>query len=169
MTETREWLVQWVRDAHAMEEQAKTMLTAQAKRLEHYPELRARIEHHIQETEQQAQRLEHYLADTGESNSTLKDMSGKMMAFGQAFTGMFAGDEVMKGALAGYTFEHLEIASYTMLVNAAEELGDMELRQICAKNLSEEKAMASWLEEHSGILTSQFLARARMDNDAAKR
>lgn len=43
MSEVREWLVQWLRDAHAMEEQAETMLNAQLSRLESYPELSDRI------------------------------------------------------------------------------------------------------------------------------
>ncbi|TIQ91283.1 MAG: DUF892 family protein, partial [Mesorhizobium sp.] len=46
MSETREWLVQWLRDAHAMEEQAETMLNGQLSRLESYPELRERISLH---------------------------------------------------------------------------------------------------------------------------
>mgnify|MGYP002716823196 CR=1 FL=1 len=42
-TEAREHLLDWLRDAHAMEQQAEKMLKAQAERLEHYPELKARI------------------------------------------------------------------------------------------------------------------------------
>lgn len=169
MTEAREWLIQWARDAHAMEEQAKTMLSGQAQRLENYPELRSRIQQHIQETERQAERLENYLATIGESESTLKDMGGKLMALGQSFSGMFAGDEVMKGAMAGYTFEHMEIASYTILMHAATELGDVQLAEICRQNLEEEKAMASWLSDHAATLTSEFLIRSNFKSDAAKR
>lgn len=49
-TAANDHLNDWLRDAHAMEKQAETMLTAQAERLEHYPELRARIVQHIEET-----------------------------------------------------------------------------------------------------------------------
>tara|TARA_R100000049_G_C1878897_1_gene35970 strand:+ start:207 stop:329 length:123 start_codon:yes stop_codon:yes gene_type:complete len=35
------YLEDWLRDAHAMEKQAEEMLKAQAKRIEHYPALRA--------------------------------------------------------------------------------------------------------------------------------
>jgi len=169
MTEPRDWLVQWARDAHAMEEQAKTMLSGQAQRLENYPELRSRIEQHVQETERQAGRLETYLADVGKSESVLKDMSGKLMALGQSFSGVFAGDEVMKGALAGYTFEHMEIASYTILMHDAQTLGDERLAEICRLNLEEEKAMALWLQEHMPTVTSQFLQRESVESGAAKR
>jgi ferritin-like metal-binding protein YciE len=44
MTASQDRIEQWLRDAHAMEEQAETMLTAQASRLENYPDLRRRIE-----------------------------------------------------------------------------------------------------------------------------
>ncbi|TIS14080.1 MAG: DUF892 family protein, partial [Mesorhizobium sp.] len=46
MSESREWLIQWLRDAHAMEEQAETMLSGQLGRLESYPELSERIRAH---------------------------------------------------------------------------------------------------------------------------
>jgi ferritin-like metal-binding protein YciE len=35
----------WLRDAHAMEQQADKMLNAQADRLEHYPDLRQQLRH----------------------------------------------------------------------------------------------------------------------------
>ena len=51
-------LIDWLRDAHSMEEQAEKMLTAQSARLEHYPRLRQRIEQHIRETQEQRQVIE---------------------------------------------------------------------------------------------------------------
>lgn len=169
MSEAREWLIQWTRDAHAMEEQAKTMLTGQAGRLENYPELRARIERHIGETERQAERLEHCLTALGASQSMLKDVGGKLMAMGQALGGMFASDEVMKGAMAGYTFEQMEIASYKILMQAADALGEKQLAEVCRQNLEEEIAMAEWLDKHVPDLTAQFLARAEIASETAKR
>jgi hypothetical protein len=38
MSDSPEWVVQWLRDAHAMEEQAETMLSALLGRLDNYPE-----------------------------------------------------------------------------------------------------------------------------------
>ncbi len=169
MAATREWVMQWVRDAHAMEEQAETMLTGQQVRLENYPDLRAGISRHIKETQQQASRLRAYLEAHGDSSSTLKDLGGKTLALGQNLSGIFASDEVMKGLLAGYTFEHMEIASYRILIEAARSIGDQELEAICRKNLEEEEATAKWLEQQMPDLTSQFLARAESDSEAAKR
>lgn len=50
MADLRENLLDWLRDAHAMEQQAEQMLKAQASRIEHYPIVKARIEEHLQET-----------------------------------------------------------------------------------------------------------------------
>ena len=57
MTKPAENLLDWLRDAHAMEQQAEKMLKAQAERLEHYPDLRERITQHITETEGQQRKL----------------------------------------------------------------------------------------------------------------
>jgi ferritin-like metal-binding protein YciE len=74
-------------------------------------------------------------------------------------SGMFVADEVMKGAIASYSFEAMEIASYNILIAAAREAGDQETAQVCGAILQDEQAMAYWLEHHLGPLTSQYLAR----------
>ena len=169
MTEQREWLIQWLRDAHAMEEQAETMLTAQGKRIEHYPDLADRITRHLEETKVQAERLRTCLEGMGESPSRLKDTSGKLMAMGQAMGGMFAGDEVLKGSMAGYAFEQVEIAAYRVLVAAAEHLGERQVAEVCRQNLDEELAMAEWLDSHLPGTTRAFLDRVAAGDSDAKR
>ncbi|MER8396187.1 DUF892 family protein [Mesorhizobium sp. M1340] len=169
MSESREWLVQWLRDAHAMEEQAETMLSGQLNRIENYPELSDRIRQHLDETRQQAARLKTCLDRIGQGSSTLKDAGGKLTAMAQSLSGVFAGDEVMKGSLASYTFEHMEIASYTILIAAAKSVGETEVAQVCEQNLQEEVAMADWLKSHIPSTTEQFLARAETESESAKR
>ncbi|TKB41137.1 MAG: ferritin-like domain-containing protein [Mesorhizobium sp.] len=166
MSESREWLIQWLRDAHAMEEQAETMLSGQLGRLESYPELSERIRAHLAETKEQARRLKSCLDGLEEGSSTLKDAGGKLTAMAQSISGVFAGDEVMKGSLASYTFEHMEIASYTI---AAEAVGEAEIARACEQNLREEEAMAEWLKANLPQVTETFLARADADSDSAKR
>ncbi|MEI2415135.1 ferritin-like domain-containing protein [Orrella sp. JC864] len=164
----KEHLLDWLRDAHAMEEQAETMLKGMAGRLEHYPVLRQRIEQHIVETQGQARQVASCLERIGGSNSALKDTGGKMMAAAQNFSGMFASDEVVKGALFSYAFEHMEIASYRSLVAAARLVGDQATADICAGILAEEEAMAKWLEEHMDQLTAEFLQRSRQGEPAKR-
>lgn len=75
----------------------------------------------------------------------------------QSLSGVFAGDEVMKGSLASYTFEHMEIASYGILIAAANALGESQVARVCEQNLQEEEAMAKWLKDHVPGTTEQFL------------
>src|SRR5690606_37190891 len=43
-----ERIIQWLRDAHTMETEAETMLKAMSSRIEHYPDLKQRIDRHIE-------------------------------------------------------------------------------------------------------------------------
>ena len=168
MATSDERLIQWLRDAHAMEEQAETMLSAQASRLENYPELRQRIEQHISETQNQARRLEECITRLGSDTSSMKDAAGKFTASMQGLSGVFAGDEVVKGGMAGYTFEHFEISAYSALVAAAEMVGDQQTATVCREILAEEQAMADWLKEHLPSVTQQYLQREEAGEPAKR-
>ena len=168
MSNPKERLVQWLRDAHAMEEQAETMIGGQVRRLEHYPDLRDRMAQHLEETRHQAKRIKACLERLGEGTSTMKDAGGKIMAMGQALSGMFVGDEVVKGSLASYTFEHMEIASYRILIATAKQAGDAETQRVCEEILHEEEAMAEWLRSHMASVTQQFLSRDQQAGVTAK-
>ena len=169
MATPQDRLLDWLRDAHAMEEQAKTMLSGQAQRIQNYPELQAKIEEHLKETEAQAESIKTCIDRLGSSTSAVKAAGGKMMAMGQALSGLFVGDEVVKGSLASYTFEHMEIASYRILIAAAEEAGDQETKRVCQTILAEEERMAAWLEEHLAAVTRQYLQRDEAEAASAKR
>ncbi|MFJ3366587.1 ferritin-like domain-containing protein [Pseudomonas sp. NPDC086251] len=160
MATPQENLLDWLRDAHAMEQQAEKMLRAQSERLEHYPKLKARIDQHIEETLSQQALVDGCLKRLGGSSSTLKDITGKLMAFGQAVGGSLMSDEVIKGAMAGYVFENVEIASYTVLIAAAEAAGDRETKAACETILPQEIAMAEWLLQHLPELTQAFITRS---------
>ena len=167
-TSARDNLIAWLRDAHAMEEQAETMLRSQHGRLENYPELKARVGQHLEETKQHAVLLKGCLDRLAGGTSTIKDVSGKLTALAQGLGGVFASDEVVKGSLASYTFEHMEIASYRILIATAESLGDAETVAVCRRILDEEVAMAKWLEDNIGAVTLQFLSRDESDMEAKR-
>jgi ferritin-like metal-binding protein YciE len=86
-------------------------------------------------------------------------MAGKMVAFGQGMSGMFVSDEIVKGAMASYTFEHMEASAYRVLIAAAEAAGDTQTKAVCESILQEELAMASDLERHLPDLTRRYLNR----------
>lgn len=161
-------LEDWLRDAHAMEKQAEKMLTSQASRLEHYPQLKQRIEEHVTETQNQSEKLEHCLTLLGTDASTMKDMGAQLSAFGQAVGGMMAEDEVVKGGIASFAFENFEIANYKAIIVAAEMASQPEVAQICKEILQEEIAMADWLSQHLDDTTKAFLERDANNLQAKK-
>src|SRR3546814_17261196 len=122
-----------------MELQSATMMRKLVDRLDHYPELRGRIQRHIQETEQQAARLESCIERRGEKTSTLKDVAGKMTATVHGLSGTIVEDEVVKAHLAHYTFEHSEIASYLIPMAKADKAGDAAQTPVCEATLREEE------------------------------
>lgn len=161
-------ITNWLRDAHAMEMQAIQILKNQAQRIETYPDLRGRILEHLEETRAQAELLERCLERLGTTVSPFKDSAAAFVGNLQALGGAFMGDEVVKGAIGSYTFEHLEIAVYRSLVGAAEEIGDAETARVCREILRQEEAMAGWLEEHLPEITRRYLRRASA-GESAKR
>ncbi|RDE08097.1 ferritin-like domain-containing protein [Pelagibacterium lacus] len=147
-----------LRNAHAMEKQALSVLKPQAARIDDYPDMQARIARHIAETEGQIERLDAAFALVGEKRSGLRDMvlslGGAMAALGH----IAADDEVLKDVFANYAFEHYEIAAYKSLIQISDRLGLANVALLLRQNLDEEERMAQWLDEHVGLVTEQYLA-----------
>jgi ferritin-like metal-binding protein YciE len=161
MANTREDnLMAWLRDAHAMEHQAIEMLEKMANRLEGYPELQARTRQHLDETHRQADMVLKCIERRGGSTSMVKDAAGKLIGTGQALSGLFVSDEVVKGALASCTFERYEASSYRILAATAEEVGDQETKRVCEELMRQEEAMGDWLWQHLPQVTRQYLQQA---------
>jgi ferritin-like metal-binding protein YciE len=88
----------------------------------------------------------------------VKDVAGQMAAMGQALGGMFASDEIIKGSMASFAFEAMEIAAYKALITAAEHCGDQETKRACETNLREEEEMERWLGENLPLVTERYLS-----------
>jgi ferritin-like metal-binding protein YciE len=157
--EARRHLVDWLRDAHGMEQQAISTLERQLERLESYPELAARVQQHLVESRRQADQLDACIRRLGGSTSAVKDIVGKLTGNAGAFFNAAAEDEVVKNMIAGYTLEHFEIASYKALIAAADLFGEAEVAQVCRDILREEEAMAAWIDRNLAELTKTFIER----------
>lgn len=68
--------------------------------------MKAKIEADLDQTRQQASVVESCIERRGGDTSGL--------------SGVFVGDEMIKGAMESYTFEQMEIAAYRILIAAAE-------------------------------------------------
>lgn len=157
--EVRHIFVVGLRNAHAVEHQALSLMDRQIEHLAHYAEIEQRLRSHRGETEQQIERLEQILESLGESSSGLKDMamslSGNLAALGHSF----APDEIIKNSLANFAFENFEAATYKSLITIAEEGGFTSAIPLLQQTLDEELAMVTFLDEMQPMVIRKFLAR----------
>lgn len=156
----RESLAAWLRDAHAMEGQAITLLETQIQRLENYPEAVPRLRQHLEETKDQRAKVEGCLSKLGEDTSTLKDATMKIGANIQGMLHGMSSDEVLKHALASNAFEHFEAASYRSLAAAAQDAGEPEIAKTCESIMQQELSMADWVWEQLPPMTRKYLHRS---------
>jgi ferritin-like metal-binding protein YciE len=168
MTDTQHIFVEGLRNAHAMENQALSIMKPQLSRIESYPDVARVLEKHIAETEGQIQRLETVLDSLGESKSGLKDlglsMAGTMASLGHTV----APDEIVKNSFANFAFENFEIAAYKSLIALASKSGNTQAVDLLTLNLDEELAMADWLDQNIEAVTLQYAA-LREAGEQAKR
>jgi ferritin-like metal-binding protein YciE len=169
MTTARDVLLDWLRNAHAMEIHGEEMLKSQVRRIEHYPQLRERVERHLVETREQQAMLAQCLKQLGAEPSAFKELGARFAALGQSLFQVASADEVVKGAITTSAFEHMEITVYRTLAAAAKAAGEHDIERICATILPQEQAMAAWLDEHLPELVEQYMARVELPDVSAKR
>lgn len=156
-TAAHDTLVASLRNTHALEKQAITVLDSQLKLLTEYPDLHARVTEHIVETREQARRLEAALEACGGSASMFKDALLSVMGLGQSSVQGFGDDAVLKAVLADMMTEHLEIGTYRMLLILADLAGKPELRPRLEETLREEEAMAEWFDKNLEAITRRHV------------
>ena len=155
----RDIFVVGLRNAHAMEIQARELMERQSERLTDYPEVKQKVTEHLRETEEQLKRLENCLEACGESTSSLKDTALSVAANVTAMAHSMAGDEILKNTFANNAFEHFEIASYKSLLALAGPAGAESSRPALETSLREEEQMASWIDANVQKVTMEYLAR----------
>jgi ferritin-like metal-binding protein YciE len=148
-----------LRNQHAVETQAISLLSRQVERLENYPEMEARMREHIEESKVHARRLEEILFALGSTHSALKDAGLSLTANMAALAHSVAPDEVVKNSFANYAFEHFEIAAYKSLITLSQAVGQTSGITALEQSLREEIAMAEWINEHLADTTLQYLNR----------
>jgi ferritin-like metal-binding protein YciE len=148
-------IVSWLNDAYALENAIVSALESQVDLAADHPTVQSGIQRHLEATKGHAETVKSCLEQLGESPSGLKT---GMASVGSKVQGLVMGaakDDLVKSALNDYATEHLEIASYRALIVAAEEIGQTGIAQACQGILSDEEAMASWLEEQMPIIVRE--------------
>jgi ferritin-like metal-binding protein YciE len=140
-----EQLRKYLADAHAIEEQAITMLE-KAPELSGDTPLNHLYEEHLVETREHAELVKERLDALGGDNSSLKDLAMRMGAMN--WGAFFGGHPDTPGKLAAFTFafEHLEIGGYEQLKRVARRAGDEPTAIMAERILEQEQTAAMRLE-----------------------
>lgn len=165
MATARETIDTWLRDAHATEAQAATMLRGTAKRNENYPQFSQRLAAQADRCDSNARAIDACLTVRGSGPSLVKDTVGQVTALGQSLSGTVVGDEVVKAALATTTFARMQAASARALIAAASSEGDGATASTCEALLEASEGFAADIDAMLPALTTEYLAR-ETDGDA---
>jgi ferritin-like metal-binding protein YciE len=165
--EARDILVVGLRNAHAVESQALEILERQAESLKDYPDVQARIQAHLGETEGQLTRLEQCLEMLDEEPSAMKDTALATLGNFMALANSMSDDAILKNSFASYSFEHYEIAAYESLLELAELAEGHDMVPLLQQSLAEEQGMANWLGQNVRPMTRQYISRRQVGDQAA--
>lgn len=150
-----------------MEEGIITTLRTHAKQADEYPEIRASIEEHLAVSQRHAVEVKRCLEVLGADTSMLKTGAAKAGAFFGGMPAAMADDTVLKNLLAELATEHFEIACYTSIITAAQELGHAAIADVCETIREDEESMAELLMEALPQMTRLHLRALEPSPSAA--
>jgi ferritin-like metal-binding protein YciE len=159
MNDLRDLFVEQLKDLYSAENQIIKALPKMIKSASS-DELKAGFEEHLEQTKEQAARLEQIFETLGESpkGKKCKGMEG-LLAEGKELMEEDAEPDVLDAGLisAAQHVEHYEIAGYGTVRTYAELLGDQKAVQLLQQTLDEEKETDQKLSE----LASQINVQAQ--------
>jgi ferritin-like metal-binding protein YciE len=160
-----EQLTKYLTDAHSIEEQALVQMRL-APRIAGDPVLAAIFREHWAETGSHERRTRERLEAHGAAPSKLKEAVMKAGGLGFALFATSQPDTPGKLVAHAYSYEHLELASYELLVRVAERAGDEETADAGRAIRDEEAAMAQRLADNFDRAAEASLRAKRSDDPA---
>jgi ferritin-like metal-binding protein YciE len=140
-----EQLTKYLADAHSIESQALAQMRTAPDIAGSLP-LAEAFRRHLEETEQHERLIAERLEARGGSPSAVKEAVMKLGGKGFILFARSQPDTPGKLVAHAYSYEHLEIASYELLIRIAERAGDEETVAVARRILDQERAMAKRLE-----------------------
>ena len=158
MADTREIMLDWLRDAHAMERASIDNLQRQVDHLEHYPDIRAKFQQQLELTKIQEDRIDKALEVMGADKSSIKDAITRFAGRAQAMLAGSSADEVVKQATTTLAYEEWEIANFRALAAAAQHEGEASMASMFEQMAEEKEEMADWLADAIPDITRRYLS-----------
>jgi ferritin-like metal-binding protein YciE len=157
-----EQLDKYLADVHAIEEQALAQMR-RAPDIAGDERLAQAFAEHLPETRAQEDRVRRRLEDRGADTAKIKDLAGRLGGVGMIAFAKANPDTPGKLTAHAYSYEHMEIAAYDLLIRVAERAGDDETIEMAAINLGEERRMAQRLAELFDVAVAASLRDADAD------
>jgi ferritin-like metal-binding protein YciE len=139
-----EQLTKYLTDAHSIESQALAQMRT-APDIAGDPALAEAFTRHLEETEEQERLVAERLDARGGSPSALKEAVMSIGGKGFILFARSQPDTPGKLVAHAYSYEHLELASYELLIRVAERTGDSETVAVARRIRDQEQAMANRL------------------------
>ncbi len=129
-----------------------------------HPDVKAAVKHHHTETQQQIENVEKVFKQLGEEpeQTSCHAAEGLKQEHDSLKEEQPSPQVLELGNLAGAgKTEHYEIASYTMLIQMARDLGEKEAADLLKENLAQEKEMARTVESLAKQLGKEIKAEMK--------
>ncbi len=134
-------LVRYLKDVHALEQQELKLLEA-ALEMAGDPQLEQVYRGHLLETKEHERYTRERIDAHGASPSNLKDVALETVAASMGLATKAASHTPAKLAAQAFAFQHLEIASYELLIRVAERAGDSKTIEVAQRIIGEERSAA---------------------------
>ena len=141
----REKLVDYIEDAHAMEQSVSRSLDSMISTTDD-PEIRSMLEHHKEETTRHEQLLRERLDALRAGTSTRKEAQTVAGALLKGIGDQARTDKPGKNARDAYVTEHMEVAAYQLLERLAVRAGDQQTAEVARRNCADDEAMAQKID-----------------------
>jgi ferritin-like metal-binding protein YciE len=146
-TKLQRKLVDYVQDAHAMEQTVSTMLDSMIATTED-PEITEMLKQHKRQTQEHERRLRERLDAMGAGTSATRSVGGLGAALFKGVGDVARTDKPAKNARDGFMTEHMEIAAYELLERLAKKAEDEQTAEVARLNRADEQAMAKKIESN---------------------
>ncbi|MGH7978294.1 MAG: DUF892 family protein, partial [Limisphaerales bacterium] len=147
MTTINEEIVEWLRDAYAMERSQETALEKLQANGDETIARRTSAAMHLTETRQHARIVESLLRSLGADASSFKTGLGIMAEKITGLATTMSHDERIKELLGNYAMENFEIACYSAIAVGAELAGLSHIANACRQIILDEEKMAETIRK----------------------
>jgi len=151
-----EQLTKYLTDVHSIEVQALAQMKA-APGIAGDERLAAVFREHLDETREQERLVEQALEARGADSSTLKDIAGRVGGWAMIAFARLNPDTPGKLTAHAFSYEHMEVAAYELLVRAAERAGEERVVDLARGICAQERAMAARLAANFDVAVEASL------------